>query len=153
MMALKNVKYVLINENSEPIKNEDGSLDIKTAEIIFENTTEVEEFNANNLENSNQQINELQTKNIELTSQIEQQTIQLKQIEVIDFINSLTDNEDFKNVLLKSYDITDDIEIIKAQLQSVYDQLIKVQTVNTGGVPKVENKENNILDTDNVFNK
>ncbi|WP_348735312.1 hypothetical protein [Spiroplasma endosymbiont of Ammophila pubescens] len=136
-MALKNVKYVFINENSEPIKNEDGSLDIKTAEIILENTAEVEEFNAINLENSNQQINELQTKNTELTSQIKQQTIQLKQIEVIDFINSLTDNEEFKNVLLKSYDITDDIEIIKTQLQSVYDELIKVQTVNTGGVPKV----------------
>ncbi|UZQ31073.1 MAG: hypothetical protein OHM56_06205 [Spiroplasma phoeniceum] len=124
-MALKNVKYVLINENSEHIKNEDGSLDIKTAEIILENTAEVEEFNAINLENSNQKINELQTKNTELTSQIEQQTIQLKQIEVIDFINSLTDNEEFKNVLLKSYDITDDIEIIKTQLQSVYDELIK----------------------------
>lgn len=152
-MALKNVKYVLINENSEPIKNEDGSLDIKTAEIILENTAEVEEFNTSNLENSNQQINELQTKNSELSSQIEHQTIQLKQIEVIEFINSLTDNELFKNVLLKSYDISDDIEIIKPQLQSVYDELIKVQTVNTGGVPKVENKENNILDTDNVFNK
>ncbi|WP_338992876.1 hypothetical protein [Spiroplasma endosymbiont of Seladonia tumulorum] len=152
-MALKNVKYVLIDENNEPIKNEDGSLDIKTAEIILENTAEVEEFNASNLENNNQQINELQTKNTELTSQIEQQTIQLKQIEIIDFINSLTDNEEFKNVLLKSYDITDDIEIIKAQLQSVYDELIKVQIVNTGGVPKSENKENNILDTDNVFNK
>lgn len=152
-MAVKNVKYVLIGEDNEPIKNEDGSLDIKTAEIILENTSEVEEFNASNLENSNQQINELQTKNTELTSQIEQQTIQLKQIEVIDFINSLTDNEEFKNVLLKSYDINDDIEIIKTQLQSVYDELIKVQTVNTGGVPKVENKENNILDTDNVFNK
>ncbi|WP_348736201.1 hypothetical protein [Spiroplasma endosymbiont of Ammophila pubescens] len=152
-MALKNVKYVLINENNEPIKNEDGSLDIKTAEIILENTAEVKEFNSSNLENNNQQINELQAKNTELTSQIEQQTIQLKQIEVIDFINSLTDNEDFKNVLLKSYDITDDIEIIKTQLQSVYDELIKVQTVNNGGVPKVENKENNILDTDNVFNK
>ncbi|WP_338988799.1 hypothetical protein [Spiroplasma endosymbiont of Seladonia tumulorum] len=152
-MALKNVKFVLIDKNNEPIKNEDGSLDIKTAEIILENTVEVEEFNASNLENSNQQINELQTKNTELTSQIEEQTIQLKQIEVIDFINSLTDNEDFKNVLLKSYDITDDIEIIKVQLQSVYDELIKVQTVNTGGVPKSENKENNILDTDNVFNK
>ncbi|UZQ29931.1 MAG: hypothetical protein OHM56_12680 [Spiroplasma phoeniceum] len=152
-MALKNVKYVLIDENNEPTKNEDGSLDIKTAEIILENTAEVEEFNARNLENSNQQINELQTKNTELTSQVEQQTIQLKKIEVIDFINSLTDNEDFKNVLLKSYDISDDIEIIKTQLQSVYDELIKVQTVNTGGVPKVENKENNILDTENVFNK
>ncbi len=152
-MALKNVRYVLINENNEPIKNEDGSLDIKTVEIILENTAEVEKFNASNLENSNQQINELQTKNTELTSQIEQQTIQLKQIEVIDFINYLTDNEEFKNVLLKSYDISDDIEIIKAQLQSVYDELIKVQTVNTGGVPKVENKQNNILDTDNVFNK
>ncbi|WP_338989477.1 hypothetical protein [Spiroplasma endosymbiont of Seladonia tumulorum] len=152
-MALKNVKYVLIDENNEPIKNEDGSLDIKTAEIILENTAEVEEFNASNLESNNQQINELQTKNTELTSQIEQQIIQLKQIEIIDFINSLTDNEEFKNVLLKSYDITDDIEIIKAQLQSVYDELIKVQIVNTGGVPKAENKENNILDTDNVFNK
>ncbi|KAF0850782.1 MAG: hypothetical protein EIB84_03170 [Spiroplasma poulsonii] len=152
-MELKNVKYVLINENNEPIKNEDGSLDIKTAEIILENTSEVEEFNASNLENNNLQINELQTKNTELTSQIEQQTIQLKQIEVIDFINSLTDNEEFKNILLKSYDISGDIEIIKAQLQNVYDELIKVQTVNTGGVPKVENKENNILDTDNVFNK
>lgn len=152
-MALKNVKYVLIDENNEPIKNESGSFDIKTAEIILQNTAEVEEFNASNLENNNQQINELQTKNTELTSQIEQQKIQLKQIEVIDFINSLTDNEEFKNVLLKSYDITDDIEIIKTQLQSVYDELIKVQTVNTGGVPKVENKENNILDTDNVFNK
>ncbi|QED24254.1 hypothetical protein [Spiroplasma citri] len=152
-MALKNVKYVLINEENEPIKNEDGSLDIKTAEIILENTAEVEEFNASNLENSNQQINELQTKNTELTSQIEQQTLQLKQIEVIDFINSLTDNEEFKNVLLKSYDINDDIEIIKTQLQSVYDELIKVQTVNTGGVPKTEEKQNNILDTDNVFNK
>ncbi len=30
-MALKNVKYILIDENNEPIKNEDGSLDIKTA--------------------------------------------------------------------------------------------------------------------------
>lgn len=152
-MAVKNIKYVLTDENNEPIKNEDGSLDIKTAEIILENTVEVEEFNTSNLENSNHQINELQTKNTELTSQIEQQTIQLKQIEVIDFINSLTDNEDFKNVLLKSYDITDDIEVIKTHLQSVYDELIKVQIVNTGGVPKVENKENNILDTDNVYNK
>ncbi len=152
-MALKNVKYVLINENNEPIKNEDGSLDIKTAEIILENTAEVEEFNASNLENSNQQINDLQTKNAELISQLEQQTLQLKQIEINNFNNSLTDNEEFKNVLLKSYDITDDIEIIKTQLQSVYDELIKVQTVNTGGVPKVENKKNNILDTDNVFNK
>ncbi|UZQ29061.1 MAG: hypothetical protein OHM56_07440 [Spiroplasma phoeniceum] len=152
-MALKNVKYVLINKNNEPIKSEDGSLDIKTAEIILENTAEVEEFNASNLENSNQQINELQAKNTELTSQVEQQTIQLKQIEINNFNNSLTDNEEFKNVLLKSYDITDDIEIIKTHLQSVYDELINVQTVNTGGVPKVENKENNILDTDNVFNK
>lgn len=152
-MALKNVKYVLINENNEPIKSENGSFEIKTAEIILENTAEVEEFNASNLENINQQINELETKNTELISQLEQQTLQLKQ-EVIEFmIDSLTDNEDFKNVLLKSYDISDDIEIIKAQLQSVYDELIKVQTVNTGGVPKVENKENNILDTDNVFNK
>ncbi|AXF95361.1 hypothetical protein [Spiroplasma phoeniceum] len=152
-MALKNVKYILINEENEPIKNEDGSLDIKTAEIILENTAEVEEFNASNLENSNQQINELQTKNTELTSQIEQQTIQLKQIEVIDFINFLTDNEEFKNVLLKSYDINDNIEVIKTQLQSVYDELIKVQKVNTGGVPKTEEQQNNILDTDNVFNK
>ncbi|WP_338966233.1 MULTISPECIES: hypothetical protein [unclassified Spiroplasma] len=152
-MALKNVKYVLVAENNEPIKSEDGSLDIKTAEIILENTAEVEEFNASNLENSNQQINELQAKNTELTSQVEQQTLQLKQIEINNFNNSLTDNEEFKNVLLKSYDITDDIEIIKTHLQSVYDELIKVQTVNTGGVPKVENKENNILDTDNVFNK
>ncbi|ALA97682.1 hypothetical protein SKUN_00792 [Spiroplasma kunkelii CR2-3x] len=118
-MALKNVKYVLINEDNEPIKNENGSLDIKTAEIILENTDEVEEFNASNLENSNQQITELQTKNNELTSQIEQQTIQLKQIEIIDFINFLTDNEEFKNVLLKSYDITDDIEVIKTQLLSI----------------------------------
>ncbi|UZQ31118.1 MAG: hypothetical protein OHM56_06505 [Spiroplasma phoeniceum] len=152
-MALKNVKYVLIYENNEPIKNKYGSLYIKTAEIILENTVEVEEFNASNLENNNQQINELQTKNTELTSQIEQQTIQLKQIEGIDFINSLIDNEEFKNVLLKSYDITDDIEIIKSQLQSVYDELIKVQTVNTDGVPKVKNKENYILDIENVFNK
>jgi hypothetical protein len=72
---------------------------------------------------------------------------------MIDFINSLTDNEDFKNILLKFYDISDDIEIIKVQLQSVYDELIKAQTVNTGGAPKTENKENNILDTDNAFNK
>ncbi|WP_253301357.1 hypothetical protein [Spiroplasma endosymbiont of Phyllotreta cruciferae] len=152
-MALKNVKYVLIDENNEPIKNEDGGLNIKTAEIILENIAEVEEFNASNLENSNQQINELQTKNTELISQLEQQTLQLKQIEINSFNNSLTDNEEFKNVLLKSYDINDDIEVIKTHLQSVYDELIKVQTVNTGGVPKVENKENNILDTDNVFNK
>ncbi len=74
-MALKNVKYVLINENDEPNKNEDGSFDIKNAKIILENIDEVEEFNASNLENSNQQINELQTKNTELTSKIEQQTI------------------------------------------------------------------------------
>ncbi|UZQ29973.1 MAG: hypothetical protein OHM56_12940 [Spiroplasma phoeniceum] len=71
-MALKNVKYVLIDKNNEPIKNEGCILDIKTAEIILENTAEVEEFNASNLENSNQQINELQTKNTELTSRIEQ---------------------------------------------------------------------------------
>ncbi len=51
-MALKNVKYVLIDENNEPIKNEDGSLEIKTTEIILENTAEVEEFNASNLENN-----------------------------------------------------------------------------------------------------
>ncbi len=152
-MALKNVKYVLIYENNEPIKNEDGGLNIKTAEIILENIAEVEEFNESNLENSNQQINELQTKNTELISQLEQQTLQLKQIEINNFNNSLTDNEEFKNVLLKSYDINDDIEVIKTHLQSVYDELIKVQTVNTGGVPKVKNKENNILDTDNVFNK
>ncbi len=37
-MALKNVKYVLIDENNEPIKNEGGNLDIKTTEIILENT-------------------------------------------------------------------------------------------------------------------
>ncbi len=40
-MALKNVKYILIDENNEPIKNEEGNLDIKTAEIILENTAEV----------------------------------------------------------------------------------------------------------------
>ncbi|RUO86138.1 hypothetical protein [Spiroplasma endosymbiont of Megaselia nigra] len=152
-MALKNVKYVLINENNELIKNEDVSLDIKTAEVILKNSEEINEFNASNLENSNQQINELQTKNTELISQLEQQTLQLKQIEINNFNNSLTDNEEFKNVLLKSYDINDDIEVIKIHLQSVCDELIKVQTVNTGGVPKTENKENNILDTDNVFNK
>ncbi len=152
-MALKNVKYVLIDENNEPIKNEYDSLDIKTAEVILENSEEINEFNTSNLENSNQQINELQTKNTELILQLEQQTMQLKQIEINNFNNFLTDNEEFKNVLLKSYDINDDIEIIKIQLQSVYDELIKVQTVNTGGVPKVENKEKNILDTDNVFNK
>ncbi|MBH8623151.1 hypothetical protein [Spiroplasma poulsonii] len=150
---VKNVKYVLVNENNEPIKDENDNLDIKTAEVILENSEEINEFNANNLENSNQQINELQTKNTELISQLEQQTMQLKQIEINKFNNSLTDNEEFKNVLLKSYDINDDIEVIKTHLQSVYDELIKVQTVNTGGVPKVENKENNILDTDNVFNK
>ncbi|WP_374696960.1 hypothetical protein [Spiroplasma endosymbiont of Polydrusus formosus] len=140
-MVLKNVKYVLINENNEPLKNEDNSLDIKTAEIILENTAEIEEFNVSNLENNNQQINEIQTKNTELISQLEQQTLRLKQIEINNFNNYLTDNEEFKNVLLKSYDINDDIEVIKAQLQSVYDELIKVQTVNTGGVPKTENKE------------
>ncbi len=105
------------------------------------------------MENSNKQINELQTKNTELISQLEQQTMQLKQIEINNFNNYLTDNEEFKNVLLKSYDITDYIEVIKTHLQSVYDELIKVQAINTGGVPKVENKENNILDTYNVFNK
>ncbi len=152
-MALKNVKYVLIDENNKPIKNEDDSFDIKTAEVILENSEAINEFNASNLENSNQQINNLQTKNTELISQLEQQTLQLKQIEINNFNNSLTDNEEFKNVLLKSYDINDDIEVIKTNLQSVYDELIKVQTVNTGGVPKTENKENNILDTDNVFNK
>ncbi|WP_374696981.1 hypothetical protein [Spiroplasma endosymbiont of Polydrusus formosus] len=67
---IKNVKYVLIDENNEPIKNKNGSLDIKTAEIILENTTKVGEFNASNLENSNQQINELQTKNTKLISQL-----------------------------------------------------------------------------------
>ncbi len=45
------------------------------------------------------------------------------------------------------------IKVIKTHLQSVYDELIKVQTVNNGGIPKVKNKENNILDKDNVFNK
>ncbi|MBW3059276.1 hypothetical protein D6D54_07585 [Spiroplasma poulsonii] len=152
-MALKNVKYVLIDEHDKPIKNEDDSFDIKTAEVVLENSEEINEFNTGNLENSNQQINELQTKNNELISQLEQQTLQLKQIEINNFNNFLTDNDEFKNVLLKSYDINDDIEVIKAHLQSVYDELIKVQTVNTGGVPKIENKENNILDTDNVFNK
>lgn len=150
---VKNVKYVLVNENNEPIKNEDDSFDIKTAEVILENSEEINEFNTSNLENSNQQINNLQTKNTELISQLEQQTMQLKQIEINNFNNSLTDNEEFKNVLLKSYDINDDIEVIKTHLQSVYDELIKVQTVNTGGVPKNKNKVNNILDTDNVFNK
>ncbi|WP_253301132.1 hypothetical protein [Spiroplasma endosymbiont of Phyllotreta cruciferae] len=150
---VKNVKYVLIDENNEPIKNENDSFNIKTAEVILENYEEINEFNASSLENSNQQINELQTKNTKLISQLEQQTMQLKQIEINNFNNSLTDNEEFKNVLLKSYDITDDIEVIKTHLQSVYDELIKVQTVNTGGVPKTENKKNNILDTDNVFNK
>ncbi len=149
----KNVKYVLIDEKNEPIKNENDSFNIKTAKVILENYEEINEFNASNLENSNQQINELQTKNTELISQLEQQTLQLKQIEINNFTNSLTDNEEFKNVLLKSYDINDEVEVIKTQLQSVYDELIKVQTVNTGGVPKTENKENNILDTDNVFNK
>ncbi len=41
-MALKNVKYVFIDENNEHIKIEDVSLDIKTAEIILENIDEVE---------------------------------------------------------------------------------------------------------------
>ncbi len=150
---VKNVRYVLIDENNKPIKNENDSFDIKTAEVILENYEEINEFNASNLENSNQQINELQTKNTELISQLEQQTLQLKQIEINNFNNSLTDNEEFKNVLLKSYNITDDIEVIKTHLQSVYDELIKVQTVNTGCVPKTDNKENNILYTDNVFNK
>lgn len=150
---VKNVKYVLIDEKNEPIKNENDSFNIKTAEVILENYEEITEFNANNLENSNQQINELQTKNSELISQLEQQTLQLKQIEINNFNNSLTDNEEFKNVLLKSYDINDDIEIIKTNLKSVYDELIKVQTVNTGGVPKTDNKEKNTIDADNVFNK
>ncbi len=90
---VKNVKYVLIDENIEPIKNENDSFDIKTAEVILENYEEINEFNAGNLENINQQINELQTKNTELISQLEQQTIQLKQIEINNFNNSLTDNE------------------------------------------------------------
>lgn len=145
-MVLKNIKYVLVGENDEPIKNEDGSFTIKTAEVILENVDDIEGFNASNLENSNQQINELQTKNTELV-------FQLKQIEVNNFINSLTDNEGFKNVLLKSYDINDDIEAIKTHLQIIFDELIKVQTVNTGGVTKSENKVRNIIDTDNVFNK
>lgn len=152
-MALKNVKYVLIDENNEPIKNENDSFNIKTAEVILENSEEINEFNTNNLKNSNQQINELQTKNTELILQLEQQALQLKQIEINNFNNYLTDNEEFKNVLLKSCDINDDIKVIKTHLQSVYDELIKVQQVNTGGVPKVENKVNNILDADNVFNK
>ncbi len=63
---VKNVKYVLIDENNEPIKNENDSFDIKTAEVILENYEEINESNAGNLENSNQQINELQTKNTEL---------------------------------------------------------------------------------------
>lgn len=145
-MVLKNIKYVLVGENDEPIKNEDGSFTIKTAEVILENVDDIEGFNASNLENSNQQINELQTKNTELV-------FQLKQIEVNNFINSLTDNEGFKNVLLKSYDINDDIKTIKTHLQIIFDELIKVQTVNTGGVTKSENKVRNIIDTDNVFNK
>lgn len=145
-MVLKNIKYVLVGENDEPIKNEDGSFTIKTAEVILENVDDIEGFNASNSENSNQQINELQTKNTELV-------FQLKQIEVNNFINSLTDNEGFKNVLLKSYDINDDIEAIKTHLQIIFDELIKVQTVNTGGVTKSENKVRNIIDTDNVFNK
>lgn len=111
---VKNVKYILIDENNKPIKNEDDSFDIKTVEVILENSEEIDEFNASNLENSNQQINELQTKNTELSSQIEQQTLQLKQIEINNFNNSLTDNDEFKNVLLKSYDINDDIGVIKA---------------------------------------
>ncbi|WP_342256051.1 hypothetical protein [Spiroplasma endosymbiont of Poecilobothrus nobilitatus] len=149
----KNVKYVLIDEKNEPIKNENDSFNIKTAEVILDNYEEITEFNASNLENNNQKINELQTKNTELISQLEQQTLQLKQIEINNFNNSLTDNEEFKNVLLKSYDINDDIEVIKTHLQSVYDELIKVQPVNTGGVPKIDNKEKNIVDADNVFNK
>lgn len=44
-----------------------------------------------------------------------------------------------------SYDIDDDIESIKTQLQSVYDELIKVQTVNTGGVPKVKKQRKKIF--------
>ncbi len=150
-MALKNVKYVLIDENNEPIKNEDGGLNIKTAEIILENIAEVEEFNASNLENSNQQINELQTKNTELISQLEQQTPQLKQIEINNFNNSLTDNEEFKNVLLKSYDINDDIEVIKTHLQSVYDELIKVQTVNNYLMNNANKKISLISDYFNLY--
>jgi len=46
---VKNVKYVLIGENDEPIKNEDSNLDMKTAEIILENIDEITEFNARNL--------------------------------------------------------------------------------------------------------
>ncbi|AHF60802.1 hypothetical protein [Spiroplasma mirum] len=68
---VKNVKYILIDENNKPIKNEDDSFDIKTAEIILENSEEINEFNASNLENSNQQINDLQIKNTELISQLE----------------------------------------------------------------------------------
>ncbi len=90
---VKNVKYILIDENNKPIKNEDDSFDIKTAEVILENSEEINEFNVGNFENSNQQINDLQTKNTELSSKIEQQTMQLKQIEINNFNNSLTDNE------------------------------------------------------------
>jgi len=49
--------------------------------------------------------------------------------------------------------INDEIEAIKAHLQSVYDELIKVQTVNTGGVPKTESQTSSIISTDNIFNK
>ncbi|GAA6238865.1 MAG: hypothetical protein SPLM_09820 [Spiroplasma phoeniceum] len=148
-MALKNVKYVLINENNEPIKNEDGSLAIQNAEFVFANQEELDAHNAELIKLKSEQEQRIS----ELVTLSEKQAEELKRIDIWNFIDSLTSDEDFKNVLLKSYDITDDIEIIKTQLQSVYDELIKLQTVNTGGVPKVENKENNILDTDNVFNK
>ncbi len=33
---VKNVKYVIIDKNNEPIKNKNDSFDIKTAEVILE---------------------------------------------------------------------------------------------------------------------
>ncbi len=63
-MALKNVKYVLINENNEPIKNEDGSLDIQNAEFVFTNQEELDAHNAELLKvksEQEQRISELVT--------------------------------------------------------------------------------------------
>lgn len=145
------VRYVLVDNNNQAILNDDGSLAIQTAEIIF-TPEELSAHDTEILQNAN--VSGLETRISELVTLSEKQAEELKRIDIWNFIDSLTSDEEIRKVLSNTnYDIKDDIAVIKAKLESDYQDLMKLKPVNTGGVPTNKTDENKVIDTDNVFNK
>ncbi|WHQ37183.1 hypothetical protein [Spiroplasma sp. SV19] len=125
------IRYVLVNDNNEAVVNEDGSLAIQTAEFVFATQDELDAHNAELLKVKAEQEKRIS----ELVSISEKQAEELKQIDINNYINSLTNDEDIKTVLFKAkYDSKEDIAVIKAQIENNYQDLLKVKPVNTGGV-------------------